>query len=65
MKKIVVNILRDGSTTVDAQGFKGKGCTDATQAIELAIGGADPSNKQQDRKPDFFAEHSSTGTIRN
>lgn len=65
MRQIVITVERDGTTKVDAQGFKGKGCQDATQAIEIAIGGTDTSNRSSTKKPDFFGEHSSTGSVRN
>lgn len=63
MKQIVVTIQRDGTTSVDAQGFAGKGCHDATQAIELAIGGAG-AEKDVKRKPDFYAKLSGGNTLK-
>lgn len=36
-KKITVTIDQMGNSTVEAFGFKGKGCTDATAAIEAAL----------------------------
>lgn len=63
MKQIVVTVQRDGTTSVDAQGFKGKGCHDATEAIEVAIGGA-AASKDVKRKPDYFAQHSSNNTLK-
>jgi hypothetical protein len=38
MKKITILFGRDGSSKVEAHGFSGKACTDATKAIEMAIG---------------------------
>jgi hypothetical protein len=53
MQQIIVTIATDGTTTIDAQGFKGKGCAKATEQIEIALsGGAARSSK---KKPEFFA----------
>ena len=38
MPQIIIDIKPDGQTTVDAQGFKGAQCKDATKAIETALG---------------------------
>lgn len=52
MKQIIIDIAADGTTNVEAVGFKGKGCADATQQIEIAIGGAAP--KKRKMKPEAF-----------
>jgi len=38
MKEIVVIIKPDGSSSVEAFGFKGTSCKDATKEIEKALG---------------------------
>ena len=38
MPQIVITIDAEGKATVDAHGFKGSGCKDATAAIERALG---------------------------
>ena len=38
MKKIVVTIDREGKTSVEAVGFKGKGCVKATEVIAKILG---------------------------
>ncbi len=38
MPQIIIDIKADGQTTVDAQGFNGAQCKDATKAIEKALG---------------------------
>ena len=38
MEKVIITIGKGGETTVEAQGFKGKGCKAATEALERAIG---------------------------
>ena len=59
MKQIIVNISPAGSVNVDAQGFKGKGCAEATEQIEVAIGGPLAAAKRK-KKPDFFCVPGST-----
>lgn len=55
MKQVVVVIKPDGSTEIDAQNFKGAGCSLATRELELALAG--PGGTVQDKKKpgDFFA----------
>jgi hypothetical protein len=38
MKTIIVTVSSTGETTVEAEGFKGKGCEAATKAVEEALG---------------------------
>ncbi|MCH8148980.1 MAG: DUF2997 domain-containing protein [Planctomycetes bacterium] len=38
MPQIIIDIKPDGQTTVDAQGYNGTQCKDATKAIEKALG---------------------------
>ena len=49
MKQIIINIDQDGEAKVEAMGFQGKGCAEATKAIEQAIGSVD----KQTKKPEF------------
>lgn len=58
-KQIVVDISPSGSVKIDAIGFKGVGCAEATEQIEIALGGAAPKDKK--KKPEFF-NPASTGT---
>jgi hypothetical protein len=37
-RRILVRVAPDGALTVEAEGFQGKGCEAATQAIEQALG---------------------------
>jgi hypothetical protein len=37
-RRILVKVSPAGAITVEAAGFQGKGCTDATRAIEEALG---------------------------
>lgn len=53
MKQLIIEIARDGTTKIDAQGFKGVGCAAATEQIEIAIGGA--SKKKKTKKPEWSA----------
>lgn len=63
-KQVVISFFPDGSTVVDAQNFQGKGCADATQAIELALAGSDPNNRDDKKKPDYFATVPGTNVAR-
>lgn len=51
-KQIVVDISPAGSVVIEALGFNGVGCADATQQIEIALGGSAPQKKT--KKPEFF-----------
>jgi hypothetical protein len=50
MRKIEVTIGLDGSVKMDAQGFKGKTCEEATDQLMLLLVGEGESKK----KPDYF-----------
>lgn len=49
-KRITVRVKPDGKVEVSVDGLKGSSCSDATKAIEKALG-ATTSDK---RTPDFF-----------
>lgn len=51
-KEIIVTIDQLGNSTVEAVGFKGKGCTDATAAIEAALSGGGGTVDRK-MKPEF------------
>ncbi len=54
-RKIHVRITLAGEITVEAEGFKGKGCEAATKAIEDALGKAGTRS----RKPEFWRQENS------
>lgn len=64
MKKVLIEIMPDGSSTVDAQGFQGQSCALATREIELALAGS-PSSVDDRKKPDFYATTGQHNTQRN
>jgi hypothetical protein len=37
-RTITIDILPDGKTVIEAHGFEGKGCLDATAYLETALG---------------------------
>jgi hypothetical protein len=51
MKSITITFKEDGSTTIEAEGFKGNGCTDATAAYEKALGVVSKRKK----KPEYHS----------
>jgi len=51
-RRILVKVSPLGEITVEAEGFQGKGCEAATQAIEEALG----KPGQRTRKPDFWRQ---------
>lgn len=53
MKKILIDIFPDGSSKVDADGFKGTSCTLATKELELALAG-NSSGVEDKKKPEFY-----------
>ena len=53
---ITVTVGLDGSVVLDAQGFKGKTCEEATDQLMLLLGGEGESKK----KPDYFQPPSTT-----
>ena len=57
-RKILVRITPAGVITVEADGFRGKGCEAATKAIEEALG--KPGTRT--RKPEYWRQ---TQTTRN
>jgi hypothetical protein len=51
-RRIIVKVSPTGGITVEAEGFQGKGCTDATKAIEEALG----SRTARTLKPEFVRQ---------
>ena len=49
MKRIEIAVDKEGNSKVEAFGFSGKGCMDATKEIEDALGGVSEDVK----KPEF------------
>lgn len=48
MKTINIDVDANGGTTVEAEGFSGKECSDATKIIEQAIGKVTADRKTAD-----------------
>jgi len=49
MKQIIVDIETNGAVTIDAVGFTGTECQDATKFLEQALG----TKTQMQRKPEY------------
>lgn len=52
-QKIIVSVDRMGNTKVEAEGFTGGACTDATAAIEQALAGA-PGGVERTYKDSWY-----------
>lgn len=63
MKKVLIQIFPDGSSKVDAEGFKGSQCSLATKELELALAG-NMSGVDDKKKPDFYATNPQSQTNR-
>ena len=48
MKEIIINISPEGGASVDAIGFAGRGCTQATKDFEDALGVVSTSRKKKE-----------------
>lgn len=60
-KEVIVTIGLDGKVEVSAEGFKGKGCTEATKFIEQALG---MDGKGRKFKPEYNQSETVTLTQR-
>lgn len=60
-KTIKVTVSPIGESKVEAIGFAGVGCTDATKAIEMAVSGGD-GNVTREFKPEWNDNSSSNTT---
>lgn len=54
-RSIIVKVSPTGEITVEAEGFKGKSCIDATKAIEEALG----TRTSRGLKPEFQRQEAS------
>lgn len=57
-KSITVKIDRAGRSVIEAHGFNGCGCTEATEQLEIVLGGA--GTKKKDYKPEFSMPNTAT-----
>lgn len=53
-KEIHITFAANGEVKIDAIGFQGCGCTDATKVFEEAISGAAPKKRQL--KSEYFQQ---------
>ena len=56
MKTITLIISPDGQTKVEAHGFDGQSCTDATKFLETALG----RKTAEQFKPEYFTANNHT-----
>ncbi len=58
MKTITATIDKQGRVQIEANGFEGSSCEDATRAIEQALG----AESSRERKPEFYNEQTNLET---
>jgi hypothetical protein len=56
MKEIIVEISPDGAVHVEAFGYRGNSCEEATKFIEEALG----ETVEQKRKPEYYRQQRNT-----
>ena len=56
MPQVIIDITPEGETTIDAQGFQGAQCSDATRAIENALG----TTAKDAKKPEYSQTKTTT-----
>ena len=49
-EQVVIDISRAGVVTIDAQGYQGTSCANATEQLELVLGGG---AKKRETKPEY------------
>lgn len=60
MPQIVkINISPTGDVKIDAEGFKGRSCEEATKSIELVLGGGEA---KKSKKPEYYEPATSGNT---
>ena len=52
MKQIIIDIKPDGSVKIEAVGFQGQSCLEATKPFEEALGKVEA----REEKPEYFIE---------
>ena len=60
-EQIVIDVSPSGVTKIELSGFEGTSCVDATEQLEIVIGGH--GSKKKDFKPEFSMPN--TGTQEN
>ena len=58
-EQVVVTIDKIGRVDIDAQNFQGTGCVEATEQIEIALGGI----QKRDKKPEYNLPPNSTAQV--
>lgn len=61
-KSIVVSFDQYGNQRIEALGFEGRGCVEATQYIELALAGA---KTKDDDRPEMYSGGATTSNEAN
>lgn len=61
MKKIQIDIKTDGTIDIEALGYNGVGCLEATRAFEEALGQV----TDRERKSEYYQKETNQETIHN
>ncbi len=59
-KDVTILFRTDGSSVIEANGFQGVGCKDATKQLEMVLAGNAPVDKKP--KPDFYQTNTAMQT---
>jgi hypothetical protein len=59
MGQVKIKVTPSGATTVEAEGFKGTSCEDATKAFREALGQVEDDQK----KPEFYESVTEDETV--
>lgn len=52
-EEIIVKIAPDGATHIEANGFTGVSCNEATERLEIMLGGIGGKTKDKKFKPEY------------
>lgn len=62
-KSVEITIHPDGEAVIEAIGFAGVGCKDATKQLEYVLAGGGTDNKDTKPKPDYWQSSNQRGTV--
>ncbi|KGP00294.1 hypothetical protein JT27_18360 [Alcaligenes faecalis] len=63
-RQLVITITPHGNTTVEAEGYNGVGCKEASRAMIAVLTGGNDSKADVNEKPEFWQQEYGTETVR-